>query len=678
MVDLQQGFPQLNTPIADQNGIVTQPWYRLLISLWNRTGQGSGTITGNGYGVIQEEGVNLPQQNTMNFIGAGITASDDAGNARTNITLDGTLNALSAFNTNGFMVQTALDTFTARTISGSAKIIVSNGTGAAGNPVISLGTLVLADISNIDGDHGDITVTSSGATWTIDNQAVTFAKIQNVSANKVLGTIGAGSVQEIDLTSTGRDIIDSTSTTAAFDLLSPLTTKGDLLTFATNNVRLGVGDNGYVPQAASDTTEGIAWRATGVSRPGFIVGRIYAGPPRTGALGSGTAVTADTLYAVPIYIHRRQRFNGIGIHVVTGVLASQVELGIYTNDPSGGFPLDLVLDAGSTSTASSATEVFIPISVDLDTGWYWLVALFDDTPTILDVPASNQLVDLQGLDAINSNAPIIASAYSFGALPDPFGGVTYVDDTDSIIVALRIGTGIPSGVPDSSWDFSSAGTPGAQALTITDSGFGPFSSNMISFGFWVNLASHGTGGTTWGRFISQSDGTAANSSFNVFLSATGRVNVEYYNGSTTNSFIGDIALNTGSSGWNCVVVWIDCGNATAGNRIRCWVDGVEANPGGASATSTTMNNSAVDLVITPNQINGANTVWQGLMYQMVMFNNYLIDASDFYNSGTPIDLSGYADVRSYIFTDSPNVDYDSAIEASWTNVGTVTLSATVP
>lgn len=50
-----------------------------------------------------------------------------------------------------------------------------------------------------DGDKGDITVSSSGTLWTVDNDAVTFAKMQNISTARLLGrtTASSGDVEEL-------------------------------------------------------------------------------------------------------------------------------------------------------------------------------------------------------------------------------------------------------------------------------------------------------------------------------------------------------------------------------------------------------------------------------------------------------------------------------------------------
>ena len=77
------------------------------------------------------------------------------------------------------------------------------------------GSLAFGASSGIaDGDKGDLTVSGSGATWTIDNDAVTYAKLQNVSAtSRILGraSAGTGNVEEL----TGAQVLSIAGAAAA-------------------------------------------------------------------------------------------------------------------------------------------------------------------------------------------------------------------------------------------------------------------------------------------------------------------------------------------------------------------------------------------------------------------------------------------------------------------------------
>jgi hypothetical protein len=97
---------------------------------------------------------------------------------------------------------------------------------------------IVTTINNIDisggvtdGDKGDITVTSSGTVWTIDNEAVTYAKIQDVDANSYLGRAdsSAGPVQEIALDTSELAGRGSSGNLAAIQLGTGLTMTGTTL-----------------------------------------------------------------------------------------------------------------------------------------------------------------------------------------------------------------------------------------------------------------------------------------------------------------------------------------------------------------------------------------------------------------------------------------------------------------
>ena len=94
-----------------------------------------------------------------------------------------------------------------------------SGSIAAGKLTLTSANIIVGNASNVGtavSMSGDATISNTGA-LTIANSAVTYAKIQNVSAtDKILGrsSAGAGVVEEIACTSAGRALLDDTDASA--------------------------------------------------------------------------------------------------------------------------------------------------------------------------------------------------------------------------------------------------------------------------------------------------------------------------------------------------------------------------------------------------------------------------------------------------------------------------------
>lgn len=230
--------------------------------------------------------------------------------------------------------------------------------------------------------------------------------------------------------------------------------------------------------------------------------------------------------------------------------------------------------------------------------------------------------------------------------------------------------GGPSGSPATlSLDFTTANS---EYLSMSQANFGAFDLAKWAISSWVKIQTQAVTAT-----IMECRDAAAFRGFSLSMSTSTRF-IDYRAWNDSPNTAARLATNNSVApfpGWFHIYATFDSANATADDRMKLYIDGVEITTFAARTNPT--NSIRVPLNEMRIGRNNATVYTDALLYDTAFFEGDFPSVGTLYNAGTPPDITGLANLHSLHDPDTA-VTADHILAAAWTDNNTVQTNVDIP